>query len=178
MTLSVLRGALPAYAEDLRHNLGEVLDHSPLTGQQLWGTVLAVAVTAGEPTVLRAVLAEAGEHLSTQAVDAAKAAASVMAMNNVFYRAKHLLADEEYGRIPGRLRMKVVARPGVAKLDFELWCVAASAVNNCQICLETHERNLRRAGVPAETVHEVLRVAAVVHAVIVVQRAETALAER
>jgi lipoyl-dependent peroxiredoxin subunit D len=99
-----------------------------------------------------------------------------MAMNNVYYRAKHLIGDESYGSIPARLRMQIIAKPGVDKGDFELWCLAVSAVTGCGVCLESHEKTLRGTGFTREQVHETLRIAAVVHAAAVTLDAQAALA--
>jgi alkyl hydroperoxide reductase subunit D len=173
MSLDELKRELPSYARDLRLNLGSVLGASSLPPQRLWGTVLAVAVASRCRRLLRALEPEARERLSAAAYEAAKAAASIMAMNNVYYRAKHLIGDPGYGELPARLRMQVIGNPGVDQADFELWCLAVSAVNGCGTCLESHERALRQAGIGRDTVHESLRVAAVVHAAAVTLDAET-----
>ncbi|GAA4444700.1 carboxymuconolactone decarboxylase family protein [Actinokineospora soli] len=177
MSLDALKAALPDYAKDTKLNLGSVLGTSPLPKQQSWGTALACAIASRDPRVITAIAAEAAEHLTPEAVTAAKAAASIMAMNNVYYRAKHLIGDDAYPSMPARLRMQIIARPGVDKLDFELWALAVSAITGCGVCLESHEKALRAAGVSRETVHEALRIAAVVHAAAVTLGAERALAE-
>ncbi|MBB4675557.1 carboxymuconolactone decarboxylase family protein [Crossiella cryophila] len=174
MTLRSVLAAMPDYAEDIRASLESVLGESVLNTQRLWGAVVAVALTDGRTGALAGLVEEAKGRLSAQAWDAARAAGAVLAMNNVYYRAKHLLGEQEYLKMPARLRMRVVARPGVDKGDFELWCVAVSAVNGCEVCLELHERKARAAGASADEVHEVLRVAAVVHAAGVVLAAEEA----
>jgi alkyl hydroperoxide reductase subunit D len=176
MALDVLRAALPDYAKDTKLNLGSILGNSKLPAQLLWGAVLACAVTARNATVLRELGAEAGEHLSPEAVTAAKGAASVMAMNNIYYRGKHLISDREYDNVPARLRMGFIGNPGVDKTDFEFWCFAVSAIGGCGVCLDSHEKVLREAGLDRETIHEGLRIAAVVNAAAVTMGAEEALA--
>ncbi|GAA3510488.1 alkyl hydroperoxide reductase [Actinocatenispora rupis] len=175
MGLDALRAALPEYAKDTRLNLGSVLGTSQAPDQQVWGAAVACAIAAGNATVVREIVAEALDRLKPEVVDAAKAAASVMAMNNVYYRAKHLIGDDAYQSLPARLRMSVIGRPGVDKVDFELWCLAVSAVNGCGTCLESHERTLREAGVSRDTVHDALRVASVVAAAATTLAAEEAL---
>ncbi len=176
MGLDALRAALPEYAKDTRLNLGSVLGTSQLPTQQLWGTAVACAVAARNPTVVREIVAEAAGHLKPEALEAAKAAASIMAMNNVYYRAKHLVGSDAYQALPARLRMQVIARPGVDKVDFELLCLAVSAITGCGVCLESHEKALAQAGVGREGVHDALRIAAVVHAAAVTLDAEASLA--
>lgn len=178
--LDELRSALPGYAKDLKLNLGSVIGTSTLPEQRLWGTVLAVAIASRDPQALRALEADAREHLSDQAVEAAKGAAAIMGMNNVYYRAKHLMREAGvtgYDDLPARLRMQVIGSSGgVDKADFEFWCMAVSAVNGCGQCLASHEGVLVGAGVTREQIHEGLRIASVVHAVAVTLATEGVLA--
>jgi alkyl hydroperoxide reductase subunit D len=119
---------------------------------------------------------EARERLSAEAYTAARSAAAVMAMNNVFFRTRHLLSDPEYGTLRTGLRTNVLGDHGVARIDVELWSLAVSAVNACGLCLDAHEAALRRAGVPRETVQEAFRIAAVVQAVGTTLDAEAVMA--
>jgi len=176
MGLDAVKAALPEYAKDIKLNLGSTIATSTLAPEQAWGTALACAVAGRNPVVLREIATEAAGHLKPEAVEAAKGAAAIMAMNNVYYRAKHLIGDEAYASIPARLRMQIIARPGVDKADFELWCLAVSAITGCGVCLESHEKALRGAGFSREQVHEALRIAGVVHAAAVTLDAEAALA--
>ncbi|MFI6595440.1 carboxymuconolactone decarboxylase family protein [Nonomuraea sp. NPDC050536] len=175
MSIDALKAALPAYAKDIKLNLGSVTTTSALTDQQLWGAVLACALTTRSPRVIAEVSAEAAERLSEEAFTAAKAAASIMAMNNVYYRATHLIGDDTYATLPAKLRMTVIGSPGVDKTDFELWCLAVSAINGCGRCLESHEQVLRAAGLPREHVQEALRIAAVLNATAATLDAESLL---
>ncbi|MER6583100.1 carboxymuconolactone decarboxylase family protein [Nonomuraea sp. NPDC001023] len=175
MSVDTLKSLLPDYAKDTRLNLGSVTTTSSLTDQQLWGTVLACALATRSARVIAELSQDAADHLSAEAFTAAKAAASIMAMNNVYYRATHLIGDETYATLPARLRMTVIGNPGVDKTDFELWCLAVSAINGCGRCLESHEQVLRGAGMPREQVQEALRVAAVINATAATLEAEAAL---
>jgi lipoyl-dependent peroxiredoxin subunit D len=174
--LDTIRAALPAYAADIAHNLDSTIGASTLTPAQTWGTALASAVAARNPLVLREIAAEALDHLGPDGVEAAKGAAAIMAMTNIYYRATHLVGDEEYASIPARLRMQIIGRPGVDKGDFKLWCLGVSAITGCEICLQTQEKALRRRDFTREQVHEALRISAVVHAAAVTLDAEAALA--
>ncbi|MEU3189275.1 alkyl hydroperoxide reductase [Streptomyces sp. NPDC006992] len=176
MALDDLKSALPGYAKDLKLNLGSVIGNSELPKQQLWGTVLSCAIAVRSGIVLRALEPEARENLSEEAYTAAKSAAAVMAMNNVFYRTRHLLSDPEYGTLRAGLRMNVIGNPGVEKADFELWSLAVSAINGCGQCLDSHEQVLRKAGVDRETIQEAFKIAAVLQAVGATLDAEEQLA--
>ncbi|MQY07530.1 alkyl hydroperoxide reductase [Actinomadura macrotermitis] len=176
MSVDALKSSLPDYAKDTKLNLGSVTSTSQLTEQQLWGTVLATALASRNPVVIRELAEEAGDYLSAEAFAAAKGAASIMAMNNVYYRSTHLLSDETYGTLRAGLRMNIIGKPGVDKVDFELWCLAVSAINGCGMCLDSHEKVLREAGMPREQIQEAIKIASVVHAVALTLEGEAALA--
>ena len=174
MSIEDLKSALPDYAKDLKLNLGSLMNETVLTDQQKYGCLLACAHAVGQPEVVRSAEAEAGALLSPEALNAAKAAAAIMGMNNVYYRAVHLLSDKVYGSLPARLRMNVIANPGVEKADFELYSLAVSAINACGLCLDAHEAELRKRDVTSERIQAALRIAAVVNAVSRVLAAERA----
>ena len=177
MSLDALRERLPAYAKDISLNLSSLVAETVLSDQQKWGAFLASAHATGQGDVVRAVEAAAeAAGLSPEARTAAKAAAAIMGMNNVYYRSLHLLSNGEYKTLPARLRMNGLANPGVDKADFELWATAVSAVNGCGMCLDAHEAELKTHGVSAAQIQTALRIAAVVNAASRVLAAETALA--
>jgi alkyl hydroperoxide reductase subunit D len=177
MSLDALRESLPAYAKDLSLNLSSLAGETLLTDQQKWGAFVASAYAVGTPAVVKAVTAAATEAgLTDEAMTAAKAAAAIMGMNNVYYRALHLITNKEYATLPARLRMNVLANPGVEKADFELWSMAVSAVNGCGMCLDAHEAELKKHGVTAPQIQAAMRIAAVINAVSRVVAGEAALA--
>lgn len=168
MSLDALLESIPAYAKDIKLNLGAVLRQTELNPQQLWGTALACAVASRNSFVLNAISVESSTHLTEQAADGARTAASIMSMNNVYYRFLHLTENEKYKQIPARLRMQGIRTHGVDHADFELWCTAVSAINNCKTCVASHEQVLREKGITEEQVAAAVRIAAVVFAAAVV----------
>ena len=176
MSIDAVRDLLPAYAKDISLNLGSLASETLLNDQQKWGCFLASAHALGVAPVVKAIEAAAAEHLSPEAMNAAKASAAIMGMNNIYYRSLHLMKNQEYTTLPARLRMNILANPGVEKMDFELWSTAVSAINGCGSCLDAHEGALRKHGVPATQVQAALRIAAVVHAASRIVASETALA--
>lgn len=177
MSIQTLKERLPDYARDLKLNLGSLAAEPVLNDEQKAGAFIASAIAARNPEVTEAIVAEFAPRVSAQVVAAAKAAAAIMAMNNVYYRFTHLVEKEEYQRLPARLRMNVMANPGTAKENFELWSLAVSAINGCGKCMSAHEKVLREAGMSAEQVQAAARIAAVVHAVAVTLEADAAAAE-
>jgi len=172
MNISELVEALPAYARDLKLNFSSLTQQTELTQQQIWGTVVASAVASRSPGLTQAVVLEAATHVSPQVIDAAKGAAAIMGMNNVYYRFLHLASNQNYRNLPARLRMNIIRSHGVDPVDFELWCAAASAVKGCGACVDSHEKVLREKGVTEEAILSSIRLAAVVHGLATVLDAE------
>ena len=172
MSLDALRDRIPDYAKDIRLNLGTLAAETTLSDQQKYGTFLASAYGARNRSVIDAIAGWTDDKLSAEAKTAAKAAAAIMAMNNVYYRATHLMSAEEYQKMPAKLRMNVIGSPGVDKVDFELWSLAVSAVNGCGMCLDSHEKIVRKAGLSADQAQAALRIAAAVNAAAAVMDAE------
>ena len=167
-SLDALRDLLPDYARDLKLNLGSVLSPEGAPGlneRQIWGVAYAAAIAARYVPLSRAIETLASLHLAEGELRAARAAAAVMGMNNIYYRFLHLVEDAEYRQMPARLRMNVIANPGIDKNDFELMALAVSAINGCGTCVASHERQLRQHGLARESVQSVARIAAVIHAV-------------
>src|SRR4051812_41806175 len=137
MSLDALRESLPAYAKDLSLNLSSLASETVLSDAQKWGAFVASAYAVGQPAVIKATVAAAKEAgLTEDALTAAKASAAIMGMNNVYYRALHLMKNQEYRTLPAKLRMNVLANPGAPKEEFELWSLAVSAVNGCGMCMD------------------------------------------
>lgn len=172
MSIDALKNQIPDYAKDIKLNLSSLSREEVLTSQQLWGTFLSCALATGNAEVIRQIEEEALDNLSGAAVDAAKSAASIMAMNNVYYKFAGMMP--EYQTLPAKLRMNVIGNPGVDKIDFELWSLAVSAINGCQFCVQSHEKILRDGGLSQEQVQAAVRVAAVVKAVAATLDAEMA----
>jgi lipoyl-dependent peroxiredoxin subunit D len=161
--MEALLGSIPDYAKDLKLNLSAVLKQAELTDQQTWGTAVAAAIASRNPQLTKALIAEAGQHLTPEALHGAKAAAAVMGMNNIYYRFPHLSGNDAYSSIPARLRMQVIRTHGADPVDFELWCTAVSAINGCSSCVASHEKILREKGMKEETIVAAVRIAAVIH---------------
>jgi alkyl hydroperoxide reductase subunit D len=164
-SLEQIADSIPSYAKDLKLNLSSVLAQTELSEQQTWGTAVATALASRNSGLYHAIVSEAEKHLSSQALEAAKAAAAIMGMNNVYYRFQHLVENEKYSTIPARLRMNVMRTHGSDPIDFELWCTAVSAVNGCGKCIVAHQKVLLDKGVAAETIVASVRIASVIHAV-------------
>ena len=174
MSLDALKERLPEYARDLKLNLGSLANETLLSDQQKAGTFIATALASRNADTIAAITAEFAPRLAPEALTAARAAAAVMGMNNIYYRFTHLASAPDYVTLPAKLRMNVIGKPGVDKVDFELWSLAVSAINGCGACIDSHEKVLRNHGMTAEQIQASVRIAATVHAVAAVLDGEAA----
>jgi len=170
MTLDQLKFSLPDYAKDLRLNLDSVLSEGGapgLTQKQIALMALASAIASRHGPLTQAVAQFASQHADGAELNGIRAAAAMMAMNNIYYRFTHLVGNEEFSSLRTSLRMNVMANPGGSKIDFELASLAVSAINGCGKCMESHEKTLRKHEVSAQAIQSAVRISAVVHAVAV-----------
>ena len=164
MSLKEFADTLPEYAKDLRLNLSSILNDQLLGDQRKYGLLLSCAHGSGYRPLVAAAEAEVEGKLSPEAANAARGAAAVMAMNNVYYRFVHLVSNPEYGKLPAKLRMNVIGSHGIEKYDFELFSLAVSAMNGCGMCIDSHERVLQQHNVNAETIQTAARIGSVMKA--------------
>jgi lipoyl-dependent peroxiredoxin subunit D len=167
-TLDELRDRIPDYAKDLKLNLGSVLAPSGAPGlsdRQIWMVAVASAIASRNDDFAHRLESLAAAALDPAALSAAKAAAAIMGMNNIYYRFTHLAEDGDYRTMPARLRMNIIGNPGVDRTDFELISLAVSAVNGCGMCVNAHDAVLKKHGVSREAIQSAVRIAAVIHAV-------------
>lgn len=170
MSIDDIKKQIPDYAKDLKLNLSSVLkpEGAPgLTHTQIYGVALAAAIAARNLALTEQIEAAAREHVDEATINGVKAAAAIMGMNNVYYRFLHLVDDKEYASLPARLRMNIIAKPGIDKADFELYSLAVSVINACGMCVTAHERELRKRELGREAIQSTVRIASVIHAIAV-----------
>jgi AhpD family alkylhydroperoxidase len=117
-----------------------------------WGCFLASACAVGEPETLKAIDRHGGARGRPSRNEAFAAAKDRRGDHGheqrLFPRPAPDGEAPEYQTLPSRLRMNRLAHhPGVEAVDYELWCVAVSAINGCGACLDSHEAELRERGV-------------------------------
>lgn len=168
--MAAIESLLEAVAEpckDARLNLMSVLRGTSLPVNQTWAVALTSALFLRDRPLAEALRADAGEALSPADVEDARAAASLMGMNTVYYRFRHLVGGPSYQQMKANLRMNRMASPATSKAQFELCSLACAALAGCEVCVQTHEQSLVAHGVTEAQVHDAVRVAAVVAGAVV-----------
>lgn len=165
MNLQELREKIPDFAKDVKLNLEALLSPEGIPGlglEQTAGIALACAYAVKE---LDLALSIKTDFTVTNEIDeAAMGAATIMAMNNIYYRSMHMIEDQEIAKLPARLRMNIIGKPGIPKADFELICLAVSALSGCGMCLNAHINEVRKHGITNEGIHSAIRIASVINA--------------
>lgn len=168
MNIENLKSKLPEIAKDIKLNLSTILteDGAPdLSRKQIASIALSVAYATKNRNLIDAISAEFSTSLTEAEINATKSAVIIMSMNNIYYRFIHLVKDKSFASMPAKLRMNVIANPGVEKIDFELNCLAVSAINGCGLCMDAHTDVLMKAGVSALGIQSCIRIASVLNAV-------------
>ncbi|MER2520849.1 MAG: carboxymuconolactone decarboxylase family protein [Bdellovibrionales bacterium] len=166
-SLDDLIAAIPDYGKDIRLNLSSVLTTegaTDLQDHQIAAIALASAYATRNHELISAIKGHLRDKIDEAHVNAAKAAATIMSMNNVYYRFTHLVEDEELTKMPARLRMTIIGNPGIAKTDFELMSLAVSAINGCGKCMQAHAHEIEKQGVTKTAVQSAVRIASVISA--------------
>lgn len=158
---------LKNYANDIKLNLSTILREDPsnaLTHSQTLGIALASAYSTKNSDLVNYILEQAGDKISEAEIEAAKGSATVMAMNNIYYRFLHLASNKEYMQLPAKLRMNIINSHGIDKNDFELYALAVSVINGCGMCIDAHVKQLEKAEVSKNAIQDSARIAAVINA--------------
>jgi alkyl hydroperoxide reductase subunit D len=163
-SVDALREKFPEPAKDTKLNLGSLSTSEVLDAEQIWGVTLASAYYLGDTSLSAALLADAkAAGVNDAVLEDAQAAATLMGMNSVYFRFRHLVHKETYSQKPARLRMQWMARPKTSKALFELMSLAIAALAGCEVCIKAHETSVQQHGLGEDHVHEAARFAAVLY---------------
>jgi alkyl hydroperoxide reductase subunit D len=162
-SLTLLEKGNSRYVRDLKLNLSSTFTSSHLTEKECALLALSIAVNNNNGVLTNffeklALSKDATEAELAEAVGCA----SLLALNNVFYRFRHFTGKEKYTQIPARVRMQLMSSPVTGKEFFELMSIAVSAVNGCEMCVNAHEKSILALGASEERIFDAVRVASIV----------------
>ncbi|WP_158796318.1 carboxymuconolactone decarboxylase family protein [Pedobacter sp. L105] len=162
-TLGLLEKGNSRYVRDLKLNFTSTFTSAHLSEKECALVALSIAVNNNNKVLTEFFEKQSIEKGAT-AEDVAEAAgcASLLALNNVFYRFRHFTGKEKYTQIPARVRMQLMSSPVTGKEFFELMSLAVSAVNGCEMCVNAHEKSILGLGATEERVFDAVRIASIV----------------
>ena len=170
MKLQNIISELPAFAVDIKLNAKSLLSSIVLTPKQVMIIFTACSFASKNQDLLEAVIEAASETLNEEEIAGAKIAGTLMSMTNVYYRFTHLVDNEEYSKMPAGLRMNGMSpsKHKIDQVDFELASIAVSALNGCGMCMDSHEKNLKKHNVESNKIQEAVKIASTVNALCVI----------
>jgi alkyl hydroperoxide reductase subunit D len=158
-----IKSALPEYAKDTKLNLDSVINRSTLDINEAECIALAAAVATGNGKIVGLLMGSIEDQVE---VNAALTAASLMAMNNVWYPYIEMAEDANLTGLPAQLRMNAItSHGGSTKARFEAYSLAASIVGKCHFCVKAHYETLKKEGYTVEQLRDIGRIAAVITSV-------------
>jgi alkyl hydroperoxide reductase subunit D len=158
-----IKEALPEYAKDTKLNLDAVINRSTLDLNEAEACALAAAVATGNGKIVSLLMGNIEDQVEMQS---ALTAASLMAMNNVWYPFVEMVEDANLAGLPAQLRMNAIAtHGGTTRARFEAYSLAASIVGRCHFCVKAHYDTLRKEGYSVEQLRDIGRIAAVMTSV-------------
>jgi len=160
-----VKESIPDHAKDIKLNLDAVINRSGLDEVDAHACAFAAAIAASNGD-LAFEISMNGPLMGTDEREAAKTAAALMGMNNVWYPFVEMAADESMKGLPAGLRMNAYAtHGGVSKKKFEMYALAASIVGKCHFCVKSHYDILKNEGMTTQELMAVGRIAAVIAAI-------------
>ena len=164
-SLDLLEEGNSRYLRDLKLNFSSTLTSEHLTAKEIALLGISLSVNERNKTLLSFFKEFAKENEATaEEIAEATACASLLASNNVFYRFRHFTQKEKYSQIPARVRMQIMMKPVTGKEFFELMSLAISAVNGCEMCVNSHEDSLIKLGTTEERIFDAVRLAYIITA--------------
>lgn len=158
------------YIKDLKINVSNVLSNIQYLNKKE-ALLLAYSVTVNEKFDLLK------DTFRTQAQDAGAtdaelaeivACTSLMNANNIFYRFRHYVKKDFYSNTPAGIKMSIMMNPVLGKEFFELVSLVISSINNCEMCITSHEQSILQHGGSESRIFEAVKLGAIIKSLITV----------
>jgi alkyl hydroperoxide reductase subunit D len=161
-----VKDSIPEWSKDIKLNLDSVINRSPLDPVDTHAIALACALAAANGPLALAIQLFSPLPDNKLQADAAKTAASLMGMNNIYYPFVEMTGDTDLKNLPAGLRMNAYANhAGVSKKQFEMYALAASIIGKCHFCVKNHYDVLKKEGMTTQELQHVGKIASVIHAI-------------
>lgn len=163
MALENLLNKLSDAYQDVKTNVNSVLSKEgahDLTEKQIYGVALAAAYATNNKELFTECETTFKTVLSDEEIKATKLAASMMAMNNVYYHFVELAHDTELNNMLVNLCVSFMNNPGINRLDFGLYSLGVSAINGCGYCVKAHMTHITQYGLSKLGAQSAVKIAA------------------
>jgi len=170
ISLEKLSAVDSRFLKDLKLNIAAVLKSTHINKKESYLLALSVAVNEKSDVLINSFEALARQEGVTDAeIAEIHACTSIMTANNIFYRFRHYMHDNQYyNNTPAGLRMSTMMNPVVGKEFFELVSLVVSSLNGCELCVTSHEASVKQHGASEARIYDAVRLGAVVKSLVVV----------
>lgn len=158
--------SLPDYARDIKINLQSFLKSNDiLSDKQTALIAISCAISLKNQKIVNAFEEIATILASEDEINKSKGAATIMGMNNIYYRFVHTINNKDYSLLATGLRMQIMANHESAEdeINFELCSIAVSALNGCGTCINSHSEKLLKSGVDIKKIQHAIKIASVLN---------------
>ncbi len=164
LSLTALANTDSRYLRDLKLNVSTVLKSKNLSKKEAYLLSLAVAVNEKSNVLIKAFESLSKQEEATdEEIAEIHACTSLMNTNNIFYRFRHYMPENEYyGKTPAGFRMGIMMNPVLGKEFFELVSLAVSALNNCEMCIRSHETSVKQHGASEARIYDAIRLVSII----------------
>lgn len=161
-----VKESIPDHSKDIKLNLDAVINRSGLDPVDTHAVAYAAALAAGNGGLAFEIEHNSPLFNDEKVREAAKTAASLMGMNNVYYPFVEMTGDPDLKKSPPGLRMNAYAtHGGVTKKQFEMYALAASIVGKCHFCVKNHYDVLKKEGMSVQELQMVGKISSVIAAI-------------
>ncbi len=162
--LTSLAAANSKYLKDLRLNVSTTLASQNMSRKEAYLLALSVASTEKHSILISAFEKLAlKEGVTAEEISETHGCASLLSLNNVFYRFRHYMhGNEYYNKQPAGMRMSLMMNPAMGKGMFELMSLVISAINGCEKCVVSHEHSVKQHGASEQRIYDAIRLGAVI----------------
>jgi len=161
-----VKASIPDHSKDIKLNLDTVINRSILDQVDVHACAYVAAVAAGNGGLAFEIEMNSPLFTNEKEREAAKTAASLMGMNNIWYPFVEMAGDESMKGLPVGLRMNAYAtHGGVSKKKFEMYALVASIIGKCHFCVKSHYDLLKAEGMSTQELMAVGRIAAVINSI-------------
>jgi alkyl hydroperoxide reductase subunit D len=161
-----VKDSIPDHAKDIKLNVDSVMNRSGLDPVDAHACAYTAAIAAGNGGLAFEIEMNGPLFMAEAEREAAKTAAALMGMNNIYYPFVEMTGDPQLKGLPPGLRMNAYANHGgVSKKKFEMYALAASIVGKCHFCVKNHYDALKAEGMTVQELQAVGKIASVIHAI-------------
>lgn len=151
------------YIKDLKVNVSNALNFPNLNKKESTLLALGAAINDKNKVLIRSFEQLARENGANDLEIAdVYACVSLLSTNNIFYRFRHFTQKEYYETAPAGIKMSIMMNPVIGKEFFELVSLAISALNGCELCVNSHEDSLIKLGASEARIYDAIRLVAII----------------